>query len=129
MRPLAFTLPAGIAPSDLAFISQYVAIIAVIFAVIGILLLKRFAGRSVGFMVAIVVAVCSLTSMAGIAIIAVRMIGTPSERNDMLDLMAIAGLAGLAVALFVGRRLTKASRRCPRRYRASVRAASTWRLS
>ena len=113
MRPLAagaFVLPGGIEPSDLAFISQYVAIIAAIFAVIGILLLKRFAGRSIGFMVAIVVAVCTLTSMAGVGVIAYRMVGTASERNDVLDLMAIAGLAGLVVALFVGRRLTKASR-------------------
>ena len=113
MRPLAeaaFVLPAGIEPSDLAFISQYVAIIAAVFAVIGILLLKRFAGRSIGFMVAIVVAVCTLTSMAGVGVIAYRMVGTASERNDVLDLMAIAGLAGLVVALFVGRRLTKASR-------------------
>ena len=113
MRALAepaFTLPAGIAPSDLAFISQYVAIIAVVFSVIGILLLKRFAGRSIGFMVAIVVAVCTLTSMAGVGVIAVRMLGTPSVRDEVLDLMAIAGLAGLVVALFVGRRLTKASR-------------------
>ena len=113
MRALAepaFNLPGGILPSDLAFISQYVAIIAAVFAVIGILLLKRFAGRSIGFMVAIVVAVCTLTSMAGVGVIAYRMVGTGPERNDVLDLMAIAGLAGLAVALFVGRRLTKASR-------------------
>ena len=113
MRPLAgglFALPAGIAWADLAWISERVAIIAAVFAVIGILLLRRLAGRSIGFMVAIVVAVCTLTSMAGIGVIAIRMVGTPSERNDMLDLMAIAGLGGLAVALFVGRRLTKASR-------------------
>ena len=113
MKPLAepaFTLPAGIAPSDLAFISQYVAIIAAVFAVLGILLLKRFAGRSISFMVAIVVAVCTLTSMAGVGVIAYRMVGTPSVRDEVLDLMAIAGLAGLVVALFVGRRLTKASR-------------------
>jgi signal transduction histidine kinase len=47
--------------------------------------------------------------MAGVGVIAYRMVGTSSERDDILDLMAIAGLAGLAVALFVGRRLTKAS--------------------
>ena len=96
MKPLAepaFTLPAGIAPSDLAFISQYVAIIAAVFAVVGILLLKRFAGRSISFMVAIVVAVCTLTSMAGVGVIAYRMVGTPSVRDEVLDLMAIAGLA------------------------------------
>ena len=60
MRPLAERIvrPAGRhrMPSDLAFISEYVAIIAAVFAVIGILLLQRFAGRSIGFMVAIVVA-------------------------------------------------------------------------
>ncbi|MFI5054462.1 MAG: hypothetical protein ACHQDE_08885, partial [Acidimicrobiia bacterium] len=103
MRPLAaglFELPAGIAWADLAWISERVAIIAAVFAVIGILLLRKLAGRSISFMVAIVVAVCTLTSMAGIGVIAIRMVGTPSERNDMLDLMAIAGLAGLTVALF-----------------------------
>jgi len=110
VRTLAFGLPAGIQPSDLVFISKYVGIIAVVFAVIGILLLKRFAGRSIGFMVAIVVAVCTLTSMAGVGVIAVKMVGTPAVRDEVLDLMAIAGLAGLAVAVFVGRRLTKASR-------------------
>ena len=110
MRTLAFGLPAGIEPSDLVFISKYVAIIAVVFAVIGMLLLKLFAGRSIGFMVAIVVAVCTLTSMAGVGVIAIKMVGTPAVRDEVLDLMAIAGLAGLAVAVFVGRRLTKASR-------------------
>ena len=113
MRPLAdglFVLPAGIEWADLAWIAERVAIIAAVFAIIGILLLRRLAGRSIGFMVAITVLVCSLTSMAGIGVIAIRMVGTPSERNDMLDLMAVAGLGGLAVAVFVGRRLTKASR-------------------
>ena len=113
MRPLAdgiFVLQAGIEWVDLAWIAERVAIIAAVFAIIGILLLRRLAGRSIGFMVAITVLVCSLTSMAGIGVIAIRMVGTPSERNDMLDLMAVAGLGGLAVAVFVGRRLTKASR-------------------
>jgi signal transduction histidine kinase len=105
-----FALPAGIEWVDLIWIAERVAIIAAVFAIIGILLLRRLAGRSIGFMVAITVLVCSLTSMAGIGVIAVRMVGTPSERNDMLDLMAVAGLGGLAVAVFVGRRLTKASR-------------------
>jgi signal transduction histidine kinase len=38
------------------------------------------------------------------------MLGTPADRDVMMDLMAIAGLAGLAVALFVGRRIIRASR-------------------
>ena len=113
MRPLAdgwFALPAGIEWSDLVWISERVAIIAAVFAVIGILLLRGSrAARSASWWPSRSL-VCSLTSMAGVGVIAVRMVGTPSERDDMLDLMAIAGLAGLAVALFVGRRLTKASR-------------------
>jgi signal transduction histidine kinase len=106
----AVALPAGISWPDLAFISQWVAVIAAAVTVIGILLLRRIAGRSIGFMVAIVVLVCTVTSMAGVGVIAIRMVGTPSVRDEVLDLMAIAGLAGLVVALFVGRRLTKASR-------------------
>ena len=103
-------LPAGIQPSDLAFISGYVLAIALVITVVGILLLRRVAARSVTLMVTIVVAVSVVTSMAGVGVIAVRMVGTSSERDDILDLMAIAGLAGLVVALFVARRLTKASR-------------------
>ncbi len=113
MKPLAdgfFVLPAGIQWADLAWITERVAIIAAVFAIIGILLLRKLAGRSIGLMVAVTVAVCSLTSMAGIGVIAYRMVGTASERNDVLDLMAVAGLAGLVVAVFVGRRLTKVSR-------------------
>ena len=48
MRPLAdglFKLPAGIEWADLAWISERVAIIAAVLAVIGILLLRKLAGR------------------------------------------------------------------------------------
>jgi signal transduction histidine kinase len=106
----ASLLPGGIAWSDLVWISERVAIIAVVVSVIGILLLRRLANRSIGFMIAITVAVCTVTSMAGVAVIAIRMVGDGPERNDVLDLMGIGGLAGLAVALFVGRRITKTSR-------------------
>jgi signal transduction histidine kinase len=103
-------LPAGIQWSDLLYISERVLVIALIITVIGIMLLKRLAARSIGLMVTIVVAVSMVTSLAGVGVIAYRMVGTAAERDDVLDLMAIAGLAGLAVALFVGRRLTRASR-------------------
>ena len=48
MRPLAdglFVLPAGIEWVDLAWIAERVAIIAAVFAIVGILLLRRLAGR------------------------------------------------------------------------------------
>ena len=103
-------LPAGIQVSDLEYISVRVLAIAVVVTLIGVLALKRFAARSIGLMITIVVAATVITMLAGVGVIAYRMVGTPGERDDVLDLMAIAGLAGLAVALFVGRRLTKASR-------------------
>jgi signal transduction histidine kinase len=103
-------LPADIQWSDVTWISERVAVIAVIFAAIGILLLRRLAGRSIGFMVGVTVAVCTLTTMAAIVVIAYRMVGTAPERDAMLDLAAVAGVAGLVVAVFVGRRLVRASR-------------------
>ena len=105
----ASLLPNGIQWSDLSYISERVLVIALVTSLISLLLLRRLAARSIGLMVTIVVAVSVLTSLAGISVITIRMLGA-AERNDVLDLMAIAGLAGLVVALFVGRRLTKASR-------------------
>ncbi len=113
MTPLAggiFTLPAGIQWSDIWYISERLLVIALIIALIGILLLKRLAARSIALMVVVVVAVSVLTSMSGVGVIAYRMLGTPADRDVILDLMSIAGLAALIVALFVGRRLIKSSR-------------------
>jgi signal transduction histidine kinase len=103
-------LPAGIQWSDLEYISVRVLGIALVITLIAILALKKFAARSIGLMITIVVAATVITSLAGVGVIAYRMVGTAAERDDVLDLMAIAGLAGLLVALFVGHRLIKASR-------------------
>jgi signal transduction histidine kinase len=103
-------LPADIAWSDIFYISWHLLIIALVITGIGILLLRRFAARSIGLMVTIVVAVSVVTSMAGVGVIAYRMLGSAQERDEILDLMVIAGLAALVVALFVGHRLTRASR-------------------
>ena len=103
-------LPAGIQWSDLEYISVRVLGIALVITLIAILALKQFAARSIGLMVAIVVAATVITSLGGVGVIAYRMVGTAAERDDVLDLMAIAGLAGLMVALFVGHRLIMASR-------------------
>jgi signal transduction histidine kinase len=104
------SLPAGIQWSDLSIISGGVLIIAVITTAIGILVLRRLAARSIGLMLTVVVGVSVITAIAGVGVITVRMLGTGAQRDEILDLMAIAGLAGLVVALFLGGRLTKASR-------------------
>jgi signal transduction histidine kinase len=103
-------LPAEIQWSDLIWISERIAVVAVAVALIGLLVLRRMARFSIAWMVALVVLVCSITSMAGVGLIAIRMMGTVSDRDAMLDLMAVGGLAGLAVAVVVGRQFVKASR-------------------
>jgi signal transduction histidine kinase len=103
-------LPDGIHWSDLIWISERVAVVAVAVSLIGILVLRRMARRSIGTMVALVVLVCSFTTMVGVGLIAIRMMGTAEDRDAMLDLMAVGTLAGLAVALAVGRYMVKASK-------------------
>jgi signal transduction histidine kinase len=83
---------------------------ALVITVIAVLVLRRMAARSVGMMVTAVVVVSVITSLAGVGWITYRMVGTAEVRDQVMYLMVIAGLAGFVVALFVGRRLTKASR-------------------
>jgi len=103
-------LPAQIAWSDIWYISSRVLIIALCVTVIGIVVLRQVAARSISLMITIVVLVSVLCSMAGVGVIAYRMLGSAQERDEILDLMVIAGVAALVVALFVARRLIRASR-------------------
>ena len=103
-------LPAQIQWADVWYISSRVLIIALCVTVIGIVVLRQVAARSIGLMITIVVAVSVICSMAGVGVIAYRMLGSTTERDEILDLMVIAGLAALVVALFVARRLIRASR-------------------
>ncbi|MBV9206687.1 MAG: HAMP domain-containing histidine kinase, partial [Actinobacteria bacterium] len=103
-------LPFGIQVSDLEYIALWTFVAAVVISVIGIVLLRLVASRSMSLMITVVVAASVLASMAGVGVIVHRMIGTPSDRNVMMTLIPIGALAGLAVALVVARRMTKASR-------------------
>ena len=119
--------PAGrIAASDLAFISLWTLVTALIISAIGIVALRLLAGRSIRVMIAVVVLVSVLTSMAGVAVIAYRMLSGVNQ-DVILDLMAIAGLAALIVALIVGRQLIKASRSISAAVQGAATAASTSR--
>jgi signal transduction histidine kinase len=106
---LAWSWPAGIATSDIGFISFWTLACALVVSLIGVLVLRRLAGRSIRVLVTGIVLVSVLTSMAGVSVIAYRMLSGVNQ-DVVLDLMAIAGLAGLIVALVVGRQLVKASR-------------------
>ena len=91
---------AGIHMSDLEFISLRTLGAMVVVSSLGILVVRRLAGRSVGTLVLIVVIVSVICSMAGIGIIAMRML-SGANQDVVLDLMAIAGLSALIVALLV----------------------------
>jgi signal transduction histidine kinase len=99
----------GIQLSDLEYICAVTVMFAVVITGIGIVALRVLAARSVSVMVTVIVLASVLTSLAGVGVIAHRMLSGVDQRV-VLDLMMIAGLASLAVALFVGRRLTRASR-------------------
>jgi signal transduction histidine kinase len=104
-----FALPAGIQWDDIWYISERLGVIALVIALLGILLLKRLAARSIVLMIIVVVLVSVLTSRAGVGVVAHRML-SKVDQDVVLDLMSIGGLAALIVALFVSRRLIKASR-------------------
>ena len=99
----------GIQPSDLEVISAETVVSALVITAIGLVALRVLAARSVSMMVTVVVLASVLTSLAGVGVIAHRMLSGVDQRV-VLDLMVIARLASLAVALFVGPRLTRASR-------------------
>jgi signal transduction histidine kinase len=105
----AFGVLNGVATIDLIHIAEWVGGAVVLVALIAVLALRVLARRSVFVHVALVAAVCVVTTMAAIAEIANIML-SPSDRQVMLELMGIAGLASLAVALFVGRWLSRASK-------------------
>jgi signal transduction histidine kinase len=100
---------AGIQLSDLEYVSVGTLGAALVITAIGVVALRVFARRSVSVMVTVIVLTSVLSSLAGVGIIARRMLAGV-DQQVVLDLMVIAGLAGLLVALFVGRRLTKAGR-------------------
>ena len=106
-RDLADVMP-GVASTDLLHATLWAAGIAVVVAAIGIFILKLMAGRSIGAMLTVSAFVTVTTSLIGAGAIVGLMLGPVG--NPVLELLFVAGLAGLAVALFIGRKLTKATK-------------------
>jgi signal transduction histidine kinase len=71
---------------------------------------RLLARRSVGLQIGLVVMVTVVTAVAAVGVISVCMF-TGINREVMLELMGVAGLAGLAVALVIGRSVSKAAGR------------------
>jgi signal transduction histidine kinase len=106
---LAGPLP-DVAWSDLFHVSITAAAIAVVAIIVGVFALHAMARRSIGLLLTLISAVTIITALAGVGGITIIMVGNSGDREVMLELLIIAGLAGFAVALLIGRRLTKASR-------------------
>jgi signal transduction histidine kinase len=113
-RQLADVMP-GVASTDVLHASIWAASIAVAVTIIGAIVLKVVAGRSIGAMLTLVAFVTVGTSLAGSGAIVGLMLGAVGD--PVLELLALAGLAGLAVALFFSRRITKVTRRLLRAVR------------
>jgi signal transduction histidine kinase len=94
------------------FVSSWVIGIVVVIVVGSRLILRLMAGRSIGAMLSLVAFVTVATSLAATSVITVRMVGgfSSSAAKPVFELLFIAGLAGLAVALLIGRTLTRSSR-------------------
>ncbi len=99
-----------VAWSDLLHVSVTAAVIAVVAIIVGIYAMHALARRSIGLLLTLISAVTIVTALAGVGGITIIMVGNPGDREVMLELLVIAGLAGFAVALMIGRRLTRASR-------------------
>src|ERR1700733_4371991 len=93
----------GVQPHDLAHIMEWVAGAAMLTTASGMVGQRLLARRSIGLPVA-------LAALAAVGVISFAMFDL-SDRRVMLELMGIAGLAGLAVALVIGRSVTRATRR------------------
>jgi signal transduction histidine kinase len=113
MTPLAAqadVLP-GVAAADLAHVSLAAVAIAVVAVIAGIGMLRVLAGRQIGVLLAVIVAVTVITSLSVCAAVAVLMIGDSTDREVILELLVLSGFSGLVVATFLGRSFTRASKR------------------
>jgi signal transduction histidine kinase len=109
MTAVADIMP-GVAPRDLAHVMEWVVGAAMLTTACGVVGQRLLARRSIGLQVALVALVTVVTALAAVGVISFCMLNV-GDRKVMLELMGLAGLAGLAVALVVGRSVTRATRR------------------
>jgi signal transduction histidine kinase len=103
-------LLSGVGTGDLVHILEWVAGAVAVTAILGVVVLRMLARRSVGLHVALVGVVCVVTAMITTGEIATIML-SPGDRVVMLELMGISGIASLVVSLIVGRSIGRASKK------------------
>jgi signal transduction histidine kinase len=102
-------LLSGVTPDNLVNILVWVTGAVVVTAILGAIVLRIIARRSVGLHVGLVAAVCVITAMITTGEIATIML-SPGDRVVMLELIGISGIASLVVSLIVGRSIGRASK-------------------
>jgi signal transduction histidine kinase len=107
---LADVMP-GVGPLDLVHVLSAAAGIALVTTLVGMITLRKLARRTLAVQVMIVVLVTLATSLASCGATAILMVGNPTDRAIILEFLSVAGIAGIAVALFLARSFTKASKR------------------
>jgi signal transduction histidine kinase len=105
----ALHLLSGVGTGDLVHILEWVGGAVALTAILGVVVVRMVARRSVGVHVALVAAVCVVTAMITTGEIATIML-SPGDRVVMLELMGISGIASLVVSLIVGRSIGRASK-------------------
>ena len=100
----------GVQAADLEHLTEWIVGAAMLATAGGVVGQRLLARRSVGLQIGLVVMVTVVTAVAAVGVISVCMF-TGINREVMLELMGVAGLAGLAVALVIGRSVSKAAGR------------------
>jgi signal transduction histidine kinase len=103
----AYVLP-GVQASDLEQLTEWIVGAAMLATAGGVVGQRLLARRSVGHQIGLEVLVTVVTAIAAVGAITICMF-SGINREVMLELMGVAGLAGLAVALVVGRSISRAA--------------------
>ena len=99
-----------ISAGDLWTVSYTVAIIAAVVTVAGLFAVRLLAARSVATILTVIAAVTVLATSAGVVWIAKEMFISRADLDVVMAVVVIGGIAGFAVALLVGRRVSRSSR-------------------
>jgi signal transduction histidine kinase len=105
---LANVMP-GIPPIHLVYATEWIIGAAMLTTAVGVVAQRRLARRSIGSQVALVAVITVVAALAAVVVISICLLGG-GDRKIMLELLGAAGLAGLAVALVIGRSVTRATK-------------------
>jgi signal transduction histidine kinase len=95
---------------DLWTVSYTVAGISVVVTAAGLVAVRMLAARSVATTLTVIAAVAVLATSGGVVMIAQKMFISRADLDVVMAVVVIGGIAGFAVALLVGRRVSKSSR-------------------